>query len=111
MAISVNAPRQVGVITPGFYKRRLRKGGPFVAVKFFYAGGAIRVEVDGETQTLGGEPFNPWEEWPMAWPSDAQEHAYFASLRTWAREHAPGHPAAQPWRRIDLHAMPARRRR
>lgn len=101
--------RQIGEPRPGYYKRRLCKGGPFVSVRFFEVDGDIHVEVDGETEHKG-KPFDPYEEWPLCWPSTEDDHKFFAELRAWATKHKPDHPAARPRSPIDLGAMPARTR-
>jgi hypothetical protein len=95
---------------PGFYKRRLVSGGPWVAVRFFHSDDEIHVEVDGCTHRADGSPYDPFDEWALSWPSSESEHRFFTQLREWAERHAPHHPAANPRRRIDLTRMPPRSR-
>jgi len=102
--------RSIGKPEPGFYKRRLTKGGPWVAVRFFIENAVLRVEVDGRTHRAG-QPIDPYEEWPLCWPSNDREFAFFAMLREWAVKHQPNHPAARPEQPIDLNAIPPRTRR
>jgi len=102
--------RLMGTPMPGYYKRRLVKGGPWVAVRFFEDGGEIRVEVDGYTERADGTPIDPHEEWPICWPSSEADYRFFTIMREWSRRHAPHHPAARPREPIDLGAMPPRSR-
>jgi hypothetical protein len=104
--------RNIAVPEPGYYKRRLVKGGPWVTVRFFRTDtGALAVEVDGQTHDPSGAPYEPGWEWPVCWPSDEAEYRHMERLRTWALDHAPHHPAARPRERIDLGTMPPRVRR
>jgi hypothetical protein len=103
--------RLIGTPEPGYYKRRLTKGGPWVAVRFFRDGeGELRAEVDGRTERNDGTPFDPDELWPISWPSDEKEHRFFAMMREWAQRYAPQHPAARPHEPIRLDTMAPRRR-
>jgi hypothetical protein len=96
---------------PGFFKRRLVKGGPWVTVRFFrVTTDRLHVEVDGQTHRSDGEPYDVHEEWPLCWPSDADEYRHLERLRSWANTYAPHHPAARPRERIDLSNLPPRRR-
>jgi hypothetical protein len=103
--------RFIGTPEPGFYKRRLVKGGPWVTVRFFLDGSVMHVEVDGATHDASGHPFDVDEEWPVCWPSTESEYRHLERLRTWALDHAPYHPAARPRERIDLGSLPPRTRR
>lgn len=103
-------PRYIGTPEPGFYKRRLTKGGPWVAVRFFTDDEALRVEVDGYTTDKEGRPLDPHAVWPLCWPSSESEYHFFVGLREWARKHRPDHPAARPHAPINLNALPPRRR-
>jgi hypothetical protein len=102
--------RVIGQPEPGFYKRRLVKGGPWVSVRFFLEADELRVEVDGRTHNEDGNSFDPYDEWPLCWPSSETEYKFFGQLREWATRFAPHYPAARPWSRIDLYTMPPRRR-
>jgi hypothetical protein len=64
-----NTRREIGRPEPGFYKRRLVSGGPWVSVRFRTEDGDVCVEVDGRTHRDDGKPFDPHEEWPLCWPS------------------------------------------
>jgi hypothetical protein len=102
--------RLIGTPEPGYFKRRLVKLGPWVSVRFFLDDGEIRVEVDGRLHDDDGKAFDPYEEWPLCWPSTEADYRFFAVMREWAQRHAPHHPAANPRRRIRLDDMPPRRR-
>ena len=102
--------RQIGQPEPGYYKRRLVGGGPWVAVRFYLEDGEMRVEVDGTTHRADGQRHDPHELWPLSWPSTEEEYKFFAQVREWAKRFAPHHPAARPRERIDLGALPPRGR-
>jgi hypothetical protein len=103
--------RMVGSPEPGYFKKKLVKGGPWVAVRFYIEAGAIRCEVNGYTEKADGTPFDPYEQWPLCWPSTEADYRYYTTVREWAERHAPQlHPAARPREPIDLGAMPPRRR-
>ena len=105
-----NTRREIGRPEPGFYKRRLVSGGPWVSVRFHADDGDIQVEVDGRTHRDDGKPFDPLAEWPLCWPSSETEYTFLCQLREWAARHAPHHPAARPRERIDLDSLPPRTR-
>lgn len=101
--IPIDQPR------PGFYRRRLVKGGPFVAVRIF-----VPCPLDpwtGEpldrprvlSATVAGEPADPWRTWTYcaAEPISAQEFRYLERLRE-----IPGTPESRPRTPIDLGTMP-----
>lgn len=102
--------RQIGQPEPGYYKRRLVGGGPWVSVRFYLDEGELRVEVDGEERRADGERHDPFEVWPLSWPSTETEYRFFCQLREWAQRFAPHHPAARPRERIDLGQLPPRTR-
>jgi hypothetical protein len=101
--------RQIGRPEPGYFKRRLVAGGPWVSVRFLVADGTIRVEVDGDTHR-DGKLIDAHDEWPICWPSTEQEYKFLCQLREWAARFKPNHPANLPRRRIDLGSMPPRTR-
>jgi hypothetical protein len=103
-------PRQIGRPEPGYYKRRLVGGGPWVSVRFYLEDGEMRVEVDGQTHRGDGERHDPHEVWPLSWPSTEQEYTFLCQLREWAQRFAPHHPAARPRERINLGELPPRTR-
>jgi hypothetical protein len=101
----------IGSPEPGYFKKKLVKGGPWVAVRFFRDDdGALRCEVNGYTEKADGTPFDPDEQWPLCWPSSESDYWFFTRMREWAEQHAPHFPQARPRERIDLGAMPPRRR-
>lgn len=102
--------RQIGQPEPGYFKRRLVGGGPWVSVLFYIVDEKFVVEVDGCAQRADGKPYDPYEEWPQCWSSTEQEYKFFCQLREWAQRFAPHHPAARPRERIDLGELPPRTR-
>jgi hypothetical protein len=102
--------REIGKPEPGYYKRRLVGGGPWVSVRFYLHDDVMRVEVNGSTERADGKPHDPHELWPLCWPSTEQEYTFLCQLREWAERFAPHHPAARPRERIDLGQLPPRGR-
>ena len=102
--------RLIGQPEPGYYKRRLVKGGPYVSVRFYRDGGEIRVEVDGRTEHADGTPIDPHAEWPLCWPSTETDHKFSIIMREWSQRHAPHFPQARPRQPIDLGNLPPRTR-
>lgn len=100
---------------PGFYRRRLVRGGPWVPVRIWFGppfdpitrepldrSWCLRCEVAGRQE----DPADHWlhcAEHPVA----EAEYRYMAGLAAWAGEHAPAAPEANPRRRVDLAAMPS----
>lgn len=95
---------------PGFYKQRLRRGGPWVAVRIWLEPG----ERDLETGELlsddvirarrDGRDVDPFQVWPgcASHPIDEAEHRYLDEGAAWDREHDPEAPAANPGRPVDI---------
>ena len=98
---------------PGFYKMRLVRGGPWVAVMIW---------VDDPTDELTGEPLDrppmlralvdeverdPYEVWTSCAgrPIPHEEYVYLLEMRHYATEHRPDLPDAAPrdpvdWQRV-----------
>ena len=110
LGVDTGPRRQIGQPEPGFYKRRLVGGGPWVTVLFYIVDAKFVVEVDGQTHSADGKLFDPDEQWPISWPSTEQEYTFLCQLREWAQRFAPHHPAARPRERIDLGELPPRTR-
>lgn len=97
----------------GFYKGRLVKGGPWVAIRIWF--GAPRDPVTGEELDRS----HRWQAernacevdvdavWPYCAANriDKAEHDYLLATHRWAVEHAPNSPEAAPRERIDLNAL------
>jgi hypothetical protein len=109
-SVDTGPRRQIGQPEPGYYKRRLVGGGPWVSIRFYLEDSELRVEVDGTTHRADGERHDPHEVWPLSWPSTEQEYTFLCQLREWAQRFAPHHPAARPRERIDLGELPPRGR-
>jgi hypothetical protein len=93
----------------GFYSLRVRRDGPKVPVRFWCDGDQWHVEVDGERQ-WGGVPIDPFEVWPfVAGRAISQsDFEHYVRLRVWARMYDPDHPAANPFKPVDLRKMKPR---
>lgn len=93
---------------PGWFKRRLTRGGPFVPACIF-----IEQEIDAETGELldderlicelSGERVEIGDEWPRLadHPITAAEFGYLTAIRLHAAWHDPEAPEANPRRPID----------
>jgi hypothetical protein len=92
----------------GFYRRRLVKGGPWVAARIWLeqetdpdtgellSQEVIRCEVDGQT----ADPLDQWA-WLCANPIPEAEYQHLRALRGWAKHHAEDHPLSNPTRPVD----------
>lgn len=93
----------------GYYRMRLRSGGIQVGVRIWH--GAPLDPVTGEEldrshrwQAVANEaPIDLTRVWPKcaASPVDAAEYEYLASVQSWAKQHAPNSPQANPHRKIN----------
>jgi hypothetical protein len=107
----------------GHYRQRLVKRGPWVPVLIWHGPPIVDGEVldrswrwcvaiNGETfRWIDGnpEPIDVWDAWPecSGQPIDRDEYQFMIRRVRWAREHAPDHWAANPYRPIDLGELPA----
>jgi hypothetical protein len=116
-------PIQIGVPVTGYYKTRLVNSGAWVAVRIWFGAPIIDgeeqdrsprwcVEVDGRTDRFDREaghrvPLDALDVWPWCagHPISRHEYGFLRKRAAWARDHAPEHPAANPFERIDLRAM------
>lgn len=111
----------------GTYSMKLAKGALQVAVRIWHGqpiiDGEVQdrslrwcAEVDGETDrplynddglVVGREPIDAAEVWERCCGRPISEHEYRFLLRrkAWAVEHAPDHPAANPYKPIDLRTL------
>jgi len=117
-------PRRIDEVTPGHYRYRRVKGGPWMpAVVSVDAGMIYIVEADERLQvcieatafadlvvslTIEGAAFDS----PLLrvlWFGErisAEEYAHMLQMLAWAREHHPDHPLNHPDRPIRLSAVP-----
>lgn len=101
--VDINDPR------PGFYRKKLAKGGVWVPVRIWIteaerdeAGDLledeiIRCEVDGEER----DPFEVWP-WVDEKSIDESEYRYMRAGAEWDRKNDPDAPAANPRQAIDI---------
>lgn len=116
----------IGEIRAGFYQVRLIKGGIMVGCRFWHGapvfdgeeldrshrwcvavdGATTRPALDADGLPIEGvrELLDAWEVWPYACgrPISEREFQFLARRRTWAVEHDPQHPAAQPRKPVDV---------
>lgn len=98
----------------GFYRRRLVKNGPWVAVLIVH--GRPRDPVTGEELDrsprwqawLDGKEVDVFQVWPecSGAPIDKAEYLHLRNVSDWAREHAPYAPEAQPRQSINHNKLP-----
>lgn len=112
-AVAGHAPQITHEPQCGWFKRRLVRGGPWVAAEIF-----IEQRVDALAGDLtdderlrckvGGKERNPTDEWTYlaANPITEAEFTYLSSLRIWAKDHAPDHPAADDGKPVDFNKIP-----
>lgn len=101
--------RSLETPSPGTFRVRLVRFGPWVAAKIVNENGLWWVELDG--REYGGDA-DPWraEHMERVWFHGHRiaEDEYRAALAVsmWARTNAPDHPAATPDRPIDMISVP-----
>lgn len=98
---------------PGYYKRKLIRGGVWVAVRIWLEDGDRDAET-GELMSdqvlrceVNGERRDAFAEWSYAAgnPVTEAEYRYLLAMAAHAVKHAPDHPAADPRTPIDLHRL------
>lgn len=91
----------------GYFKRRLVRDGPFVVARIWMhqetdadgdliAPEELRCEVDGKEK----DPVEAWT-WLAGKPITREEYRHLDAVRTWARQHAPEQPEADPDKPVD----------
>ena len=106
--------RRVDLLVPGYFKMRLVKGGPEVAVHLRH-GPAID-PVTGETLDrsfmwsvwVNGREDpkqDPWRVHEYGRRIGKRMHDHMVAVAHWAENQAPGLPEANPRRRVDLNKM------
>lgn len=108
----------------GFYATRLVRGGIEVPAMVWHGCPVIDGErqdrstrwciaLDGKSCRFDKEqqcrvPLDALDHWPLRRRITAREYAFLRRRTRWAHEHAPEHPAANPYAPIDLNALPPR---
>lgn len=120
-------PIQAGVPVAGYYAHRLGHNTFRIPVHVYFGaprvrgerldrsprwciivdGVADKIERDPVTDSWHWAPLDIWDWWPdvARYPISKAEYRYMNRLGEWAREHAPGHPAANPSRRINIRTL------
>lgn len=88
---------------PGYYRRKLVKGGPWVPVSIAYTAS----QEDRSPMwvvTLDGQFVDVWDVWPdcCGEPITDQEFKYMTEVSAWAKSHVPTAPEASPTKSINL---------
>lgn len=92
---------------PGWYKRKLVKGGPFVPARIW-----LRQEVDEAGELLddeillcevNGTPRDPYDEWNWlcANPISEEDYDHMRDLKQWAAYHSPNDPSVNARKPVD----------
>ena len=111
-ALAGEAPQITSEPMAGFYKRKLVRGGTWVAARIWIAGAKDELNRPIEDQTMhcevDGQPRDPVDEWLWlaANPIDETEFKLLSRLGPWARQHAPNDPNADPTKAIDFMKAP-----
>ena len=111
-ALAGEKPPVHDIPEPGFYQRRLVRGGPFVPVRIW-----IDQEIGDDGELTGpptyraevnGRPARIEYQWP--WCADEPiaeaDYRYMIDRARWAEHHGPNDPAADPGKPVDWLNMP-----
>lgn len=98
---------------PGYYATRLVRRGPEVAARIW-----MEPPIDPITKepmdrppmmlaTLGGKPIDPHRLWVMVAGRtiDKAKFDYLSGVKTWAEQHAPDAPEANPKKAVDFNTL------
>ena len=98
--------RRPDLPSPGTFKIRLVKGGPWIGARIAFTDGVWSVSI---ANVVMGENADPWQSsphmervWFWGHIIDEAEHAFLCAQTNWAQQHAPEHPSASPLAPIDL---------
>lgn len=111
-ALAGKAPQITSTPEAGYFKRKLVRGGPWVAALIW-----IESDVDDNGELTGDERFrcqvggqerDPHEEWTWlcANPVTKEEFDFIVADAAWCRIHQPLAPEAQPKRSVLARALP-----
>lgn len=121
---SQQPPRRIDQVTPGFYRVRKVKGGPWIGAEIVVQDSMIFVSEDG-APSFDGVSVNALADLIVDCVSDGDafrhpllrvawfgtliteaEYRHLLAMSNWAQMHAPDHPAANPGKRIDINTLP-----
>jgi hypothetical protein len=115
-------PQRIDEIRPGFYRVRRVRSGPWVGAEVALEDGVVTVSFDGEPQAsvphdevealiieavTEGEAFRH-PILAVCWfgePIDEADYRHLLATAAWARQHRPGHPAANPDKPVDINQV------
>lgn len=98
---------------PGFYKTKMNGKGPDVPVGLFWIEGEIedgeKVSDDYMECNINGDRHRDWlkilDLSTRLVPISRADYDFLVDLNSWARDHAPSTPEANPRRPVDLHKL------
>lgn len=98
---------------PGYYRRRLVRGGPWVAVRIWRGFGRCPHTGDILERgwqlrcTVAGADANPFDQWLWVCrePITEQEFKYLTDIKNYAVEHEPDLPEATPRSAVDFNKI------
>jgi hypothetical protein len=117
-------PRNLGSPQPGYFRLRLRRGGPWVPALIWLPCPFIVPLPLEETPApeewcrphdrsrvlrgrIGDRDVDPSEVWERGYTIDAKEYHWRLGLAEWATRHAPDQPEANPRQRAALERLPS----
>lgn len=104
------APRRIDLPTPGLFKLRLVRGGPWVAASIDQdAEGRWSATIAGIQSAAHPDPGmadGVFRIWHYGHVITASEHDYLLERARWAAIHAPDSPEANPERPIHVGSLP-----
>jgi hypothetical protein len=108
-------PRPIDRVSPGCFKLKRIRGGPWVAALILYSempeGGYWSAVINGRASPLyaaraDGQCPNDapevWDVWHHGREITPEDYRLMLAVKSWAEEKMPEHPAAKPGRKIDI---------
>lgn len=106
MHTPITPARIVDQPTPGFFKMRLVRRGPWVPAAITYSVfGLWQATIDGEIFAADADPVfadGVLRVWHSGRFIDEAEYAHMLAVKAWAGTTMPDHPAAQPRKAMDI---------
>ena len=115
MARTMTKPIDINDPQEGFYRRRLRRNGPWVAARIWWVRGEIDPESGHQMSDdvlhclVDGKPADPYDQWIFLadhrLDGGEAEYRYMVDDAAHAKAHRPDDPKAHPGEPIDLGSM------